>query len=122
MKKTILAAGFIFALLTTGCSQNIGNLEVAAVDSVENLKMSKATDKNRVEGESCIHNLLLIPFGRFTNRVQYAIDDAIQNGGKENAIEGDLLKNVKISLNTWTVFLYGQNCINVEGNLVKVED
>ena len=65
-------------------------------------------------------NITFIPFGNFQNRIQEAMDNAINNGRKKG-INGDVLMNARIYHKSWWALLYGQDCWIVEGNLVKVK-
>jgi hypothetical protein len=60
-----------------------------------------------------------IPWGDFQNRIQIATDNAIDNGHKAG-IKGDTLVNAKINVKSWTAILYSQNCLSVEGDLIKL--
>jgi hypothetical protein len=48
------------------------------------------------------------------------MDEAIHNGQKLG-VDGDLLVNVRIDQGWWTILVYGQDCIQVEGDLVKIK-
>ena len=121
MKKGLLALGVGALLLMTGCSQRLGEFTVASTKNVANLKTTEATADKHTEGETCIHTVIIFPFGNFQNRIQEAMDDAIENA-KEKGIEGDLLLNARIYRSSWYIpFIYGQDCIKVEGDLVKVK-
>ena len=105
-------------LFISGCATRLGQFTVASTYNVADLEYSTAT-KQRTEGETCIHILLFLPFGHSDDRLQRAVDDAIRNG-QENGSDGDLLVNVRIDQSVWTMLLYGQDCVKVEGDLVKV--
>jgi len=120
MKKFIKYStiGLATTLLLTGCSNRLGNMTMVSTNNIDGLN-AKVTTKNRVVGESCIHNLLFIPWGDFQNRLQIATDNAIDNGRKAG-LAGDVLVNAKIDVSAWTVILYGENCLKVEGDLVPL--
>ena len=119
MKKILqIAVAFVAVLAISGCATRLGQFTVASTHNVGNLDYSTGT-KQRTEGETCIHKLLFLPFGHSDDRLQRAVDDAIRNG-QENGSDGDLLVNVRIDQSNWTMLLYGQDCVTVEGDLVKV--
>jgi hypothetical protein len=120
--KTIKLLAIILAVLSvTACSTRMGQFTAASTMNVRNLEYN--IDNNsmaRTEGESCIHTVIIIPIGSVDDRIQRAMDDAIQNG-RNNGLDGDLLVNARINLEHWYVpLIYGQNCITVEGDLVSV--
>jgi len=120
MKKSVIALGLGALFLMTGCAQRLGEFTVTSTQNVANLKTTPATPNNHVRGESCIHYVLFLPFGNFQNRIQEATDNAIMNGRKAG-IDGDLLLNTRIYVRNWSALVYGQNCVIVEGDLVKVK-
>jgi hypothetical protein len=120
--KTIKLLAVILAVLSvTACSTRMGQFTAASTMNVRNLEYN--IDNNsmaRTEGESCIHTVIIFPVGSVDDRIQRAMDDAIQNGRK-NGLDGDLLVNARINLEHWYFpLVYGQNCITVEGDLVSV--
>ena len=118
IKGLALAAAI---LVITGCSTRMGQFTAASTMNVRNLDYSiQENTVNRTEGDSCIHSIFLIPIGNFDDRIQRAMDDAIQNG-RSRGLDGDLLVNARIDLVAWTALLYGQNCVNVEGDLVSLK-
>lgn len=109
-------------LMVVGCSTRLGQFTAASTMNVRNLDYSLA-DKStaRTSGDSCIHIVLFfIPIGDFNDRIQRAMDDAIQNG-RDRGLDGDLLVNTRIDNTAWTAGVYGQNCITVEGDLVTID-
>ena len=121
MKKIMLAASMGTMLLMTGCSQRLGEFTVASTKNVSDLQTTPTTPKAHTEGETCINTILIFSFGNRQNRIQEAMDNAINNG-KKRGIQGDLLLNSRIYWNDWYIpFIYGRNCITVEGDLVKVK-
>jgi hypothetical protein len=115
---SLLAVITLMAL--SGCSTRLGHFTVASTQNVQNLDYTLGDNsKQHVEGSSCIHNIFIIPVGHFDDRLQRAMDDAITNG-HELGISGDILVNVRIDHRSWTAILYGQDCVVVEGDLVKI--
>ena len=121
MIKKILSIGISLSvvLLMSGCSQRLGNMTVVSTNNIDGLK-TEVSSKDRVEGESCNHLFIIIPFGDFQNRLQIATDNAIDNG-RTAGLKGDVLVNAKIDITSWVIpFIYGQNCLKVEGDLVPL--
>jgi hypothetical protein len=112
--------GLVATLLLTGCSNRLGNMTMISTNNVDGLS-AKITSKHRVIGESCMRSLMLIPWGDFQNRLQIATDNAIDNGRKAG-LQGDVLVNAKIDINAWSVLVYAQNCLKVEGDLIPLSD
>jgi hypothetical protein len=103
-----------------GCSTHLGNFTAASTHNVRNLQYSLANKtKVHVQGDTCIHSVLFIPFGHSGNRIEYATDDAIRDG-QSRGLDGDLLVNVRMTQFSWSVLLYSQDCIKVEGDLVSL--
>jgi len=108
-------------VITTGCSNRLGNMTMVSTNNVDGLK-AEVTSKDRVKGKSCNYMAVIIPFGDFQNRLQIATDNAIDNGHKAG-IKGDTLVNVKIDVSNWGIpLIYGQNCLKVEGDLIQLSD
>ena len=121
MKKLLLTIGLGSMFLMTGCTQRLGEFTVSSTQNVKNLETTSPTVNNHVKGESCIHYITIFPVGNFQNRIQEAEDEAIMNGRKAG-VEGDLLLNTRIYVKHWYIpLLYGQDCVIVEGDLVKVK-
>ena len=120
MKKFAIGLGISALLLMSGCAQRMGDFTVASTRNISNLETTTPDINNKVEGESCINYVLFIPFGNFHNRIQEAMDNAIENGQKKG-IDGNLLVNVRIKHNHWNFIVYGKDCWIVTGNLVKVK-
>jgi hypothetical protein len=111
---TLLAIGF------NGCANRLGNMTIASTKNINGLNI--VTDvNNTVTGKSCIGNVLFIPFGDFQNRLQIATDNAIENGHKRG-LKGDVLINTKIDINQYNLIIFGQNCLNVKGDLIELQD
>ena len=120
MKRLVLSALALSMIIGfSGCSTRLGNMTVVSTNNVNGLN-TKVTDKNRVQGESCIHTAIIFPFGDFENRLQIATDNAIDNGHKAG-LTGDVLTNAKIDINHWYIpLIYGENCMVVKGDLIDM--
>lgn len=119
MNKKILLSSALLVLLFSGCTQRLGNFTLASTNNVSGLN-SQVTKELRASGKSCVHLIFGFPFGEFTNRIQSAMDDAIDNGHKKN-LNGDVLVNVKIENTVWSAVVYGQNCLTVDGDLISLK-
>ncbi len=95
---------------TAASSMNVRNLDYSIQDQTA----------AKTKGDSCIHYFLVIPVGSHDDRIQRAMDKAIENG-RSRGLDGDLLVNVRIDISQWTAGIYGQNCVNVEGDLVSIK-
>ena len=123
MKRRILvlSVGILGVTLLSGCSTKLGNFTAASTQNVRNLDYSiENKTKQNVKGESCIHQVLFVPVGHSDDRIQRAMDSAI-SVGQNKGLDGDLLVNVRINHRVWSVGLYGQDCIEVEGDLVALD-
>ena len=119
MKKFSLSILTLLVIVgLSGCSTRLGNMTVVSTNNVDGLSANVKT-KQRVKGESCNHAFLIIPWGDFQNRLQIATDNAIDNGHKAG-INGDVLVNAKIGVTSWSILIYGQNCLTVEGDLIPL--
>lgn len=109
-------------LLISACSTRMGDFTALSSMNVRNLDYAaKDNTIARTEGDTCIHSIFLIPVGHFDDRLRRALDDAILNGRKRG-LDGDLLVNARVNQTIWTTFIYGQDCVSVEGDLVSIID
>lgn len=114
-------SAIIALIILPGCSSRLGHFTAASTQNVRNLNYSvENATKQHVEGYTCVRSVFFIPFGHKDDRLQRAMDDAIKNG-HDGGVDGDLLVNVRINHSAWSAIVYGQNCISVEGDLVKLE-
>jgi len=119
MKRLILSTIAIGILIGfSGCTTRLGNMTVVSTNNVDGLAADVKTEQ-RVEGKSCNHAFLIIPWGDFQNRLQIATDNAIDNGHKAG-LQGDVLINAKINVTSWTALIYAQNCLTVKGDLIPL--
>lgn len=123
--STVLLNGALSSILIlglAGCTQRLGQFTAASTQNVRNLNYD-IEDKTKVqtEGQSCIRTFIIIPVGNHDDRIQRAMDDAIKNG-QNKGVDGDLLVNARIDLSAWFIpFIYGQDCVKVKGDLVKLK-
>ena len=115
------ALASILILSLSGCSQRLGQFTAASTQNVRNLNYNLVDNtKVKTEGDSCISTVIIFPIGNQDDRIQRAMDDAIKNGHTKG-LDGDLLVNARIDLTAWYIpLLFGQNCVTVEGDLVKI--
>jgi hypothetical protein len=121
--KVIKGLAIILAALTaTGCSTRMGQFTAMSSMNVRYLDYSiQDQTVAKTEGDSCIHTVFIFPVGHSDDRIQRALDDAIQNG-REKGLDGDLLVNARINSLVWYIpFIYGQNCVSVSGDLVSLQ-
>ncbi|GLR63385.1 hypothetical protein [Marinospirillum insulare] len=115
----VLAALLVFA----GCSTNarLGQFTAASSMNVRNMDYSiENQTEAHVKGESCFQTITFFTLGNTDDRLQRAMDDAIQKGRK-NVSSGDLLVNVRINMSSFNVPFYHKNCYEVEGDLVSLD-
>lgn len=115
----VLAALLVFA----GCSTNarLGQFTAASSMNVRNMDYNiENQTEAHVKGESCFQTITFFTLGNTDDRLQRAMDDAIQKG-RENVSSGDLLVNVRINMSSFNVPFYHKNCYEVEGDLISLE-
>ena len=120
MKSLKILTVLSLVLLMSACSTRMGQFTAVSSMNVRGLDYSiKNQSIARTEGDSCIHFITAFPIGDRDDRIQRAMDDAILNGRKRG-LDGDLLVNARINHSSWSAFLYGRDCITVEGDLVSI--
>lgn len=102
---------FIFA----GCSTPLAHYSIASTNTVP-IPMQKG---DYFEGESCVFNLLGIPFGSLGFRESKALAEALKKA-QEAGFDADALSNVTIEATGWTAILFGQSCIKATGQVITV--
>ena len=105
-------------VLLSGCSHRLGDFTMGSSYNVQNLNYD-SSDQSATEGESCMVLFVFIPLGDMDNRIKRAMDNAIANG-REAGNDGDLLVNVRIERNWFTLLIFASDCIVVKGDLVKI--
>ena len=109
-KRTIFVLGF--ALLASACSTRVGDLTFVSTKNIELTDSRIDTSLGvRKTGKDCKMSFVGIPLGQ--PHIKDAIDQAIQAGGG-NAMVDEVTRR-----EGWS-FIIGQNCIEVEGTVVKV--
>lgn len=119
MFKVLSVVALMLSL--SACSVRLGQFTAASTNNVRGLDYSiENSTSAKTEGETCIHTVILFPFGDHGDRIQRAMDNAIKNG-RDAGIDGDLLVNVRIDMNRWYIpLIYGQDCMVVQGDLVHL--
>ena len=120
MKKLIVSALIAGTALSFGCAQRLGEFTVASTKNVPELKYDENTVP--VEGEDCLHFIFgMFPVGNYQNRLQEAMDRAIDSG-REKGMKGNILVNTRIYIRGWIIpLIYGQQCVVVKGELTKIK-
>ncbi len=115
------ALASILILGLSGCTQRLGQFTAASTQNVRNLSYNiEDNTKVKAFGDSCITTVIIFPIGNKDDRIQRAMDNSIKNGHSKG-LDGDLLVNVRIDRRDWYIpLLVGQDCIEVEGDLVKI--
>jgi len=108
---TILLA-IAFSASLSGCTTRIGDLTIL---STKNIPAEVTTIRENVEGKDCANIvLLLIPIGVMNPTIDGAIDDAL-----DKVPGADALIDVTIKSYAWTVLLFTQQCVTVEGTAIS---
>lgn len=123
MKKLKVLAVLVLLAVLAGCSSSarMGQFTAASSMNVRNMNYSiENQTEAHVKGESCFKTITFFTLGNTDDRLQRAMDDAIQKG-REKVPSGDLLVNVRISMSAFSVPFYHKNCYEVEGDLVSLD-
>lgn len=105
MLGLFLCAG-LFVL--NGCSLRLGDFTVL---STKNVDVSGVKQGDRYSGEHCINTVLGFPLGEINWKT--AMDRALEKG------KGDLMIDAVVSNKYWTVILFGEMCIVIEGTISR---
>ena len=109
MRNVVAIALSLVALLTVaGCTRRLGDFTALSTKNVP----LKYEPGRSVRGRDCVVDVLGIPIG-FPN-LEEAVDDAV--GSRGNA-----LVNQVTYQSAWTAILFGQQCIEVKGEVVTLE-
>ena len=101
------------ALALCCCSQRVGDLTIVSPNNVnlKKINLDKLPQKKNVTGEDIQSIFFIFPTGQPT--LEEAVSDALRKG------DGDIMTDVSIYSNWWWALLYGQQVIQVKGNVVK---
>ena len=116
MSRTMRRAG-ILALVSgllclSACTTRIGDLTIL---STKNIPAEMTVIREGVEGKDCSNViLLLIPVGTLNPTIDGAIDDAL-----DKVPGADALIDVTIKSHAWTMILFTQSCVTVEGTAIS---
>jgi hypothetical protein len=121
--KILLATIISSTLLMTGCTSTsgVGTFTMASTHNVRGVDYS-VEDNTRIPttGQSCNKTILWIfDITKPANPLSAAMDNAIRNG-HEDGVDGDLLVNVLIQNESFSILGYSSNCLVVKGDLVRV--
>jgi len=100
-------------LLLTGCTYRLADMTVLSTRNVTLNKVDLDTlpQVRGIKGIDSKFTFLFIPLG--FPHLENAVDDALEKGG------GDVMTDVTIQTEVWTMLIFGQNSISVKGNVVK---
>lgn len=116
-RKFILFSILLLSLVVFyGCSQNIARFSVATTG---NLPMTNVKKGKTVEGRDCIHSIFGIDIGNENNRVSGAVSDALDKAADEGQ-PSDALVNVDIKHSSWSILIYGRDCIYATGQPIAI--
>ena len=120
MKKVIFSV-ISLTILFSGCATSLGQFTALSSNNVRNLNYSLNNNtKTRVVGEGCAKRFMGIPISQQDELLQRATDNAIHNGQNQD-VDGDLLVNVRVSVDSTNVLFYSSFCYEVKGDLVKIK-
>lgn len=125
MRRQLMLWGILVSCVVvwSGCSTRLGQFTAASSQNVRNLDYSSDNNtKRHVKGSTCLRFVFPIPFlfGHSDDRLQRAMDEAIRSG-QNLGVDGDLLVNVRIDQGMVNLFVYYQDCVQIEGDLVKIK-
>jgi hypothetical protein len=120
LSKTLLAIS-CFAIVGCTTTNRLGQFTAASSNNVRNLQYDlSGKTKVRTKGETCVKSVFGFTWGRTADRLQIAMDEAIKTG-QDKGIDGDLLVNVRIENEAFSLGFYSSNCVTVAGDLVKIK-
>ena len=91
--------------------QRIGDLTIL---STKNIPAEINQIRSNVEGRECAHMFLFFPIGTMNPTIDGAIDDAL-----DQVAGADAMSDVTIKSYAWTIILYTQSCVTVEGTAIS---
>lgn len=106
--QSVIVSLFFVCLLVVaeGCTTRLGDFTVL---STRNVDVSGLKPGDRFSGEDCINHVLLIPLGSLNYK--NAMDRALEKG------KGDVMVDIVLTSSAWSILLFGQTCVVVEGNV-----
>jgi len=119
--KRLYFSVIILGVLFSGCATSIGQFTALSSNNIRNLHYSiDDQTKVRTTGQGCAREIFGIPISQQDNLLQRATDDAIKNG-QDNGVDGDLLVNARIKVDSTNLLFYHSFCYEVEGDLIKID-
>ena len=94
-----------------GCTTRIGDLTIL---STKNIPAEVNQIRANVEGRDCAHTILFIPIGTMNPTIDGAIDSAL-----DQVPGADAMIDMTLKRHAWTVLLYTQACVTVEGTAIS---
>ena len=95
-------------LVLDACSTRLGDFTVL---STKNVDVSGVKQGDRFTGEHCINTVLGFPLGEVNWKT--AMDQALEKG------KGDLMVDAVVSSKAWSVIVFGEMCIVMEGTVSR---
>lgn len=110
LKKVWLA---VVLLSLCSCSTRVGDLTIISPNNVnlKKINLDELPQRRNVVGKDVKPVVLVFPLGQPT--IEEAVSDALRKGG------GDLMTDVSIYVTGWWGVLFGQQGIEVRGNVVN---
>jgi hypothetical protein len=112
-RRLCLGLALAGAMAASGCAIRTGDMTLIStrVVSLDKVDLDKLPTTHRVTGEDWKWNVLFIPLG--FPHIKDAVDDALNKGN------GDLMTDAVFRQTGWSLILFGQNGLIVEGDVVK---
>ena len=104
--QTVLLGVALVTML--GCTTRLGDFTVL---STKNVDVSGVKQGDRYSGEDCINTVLGFPLGDVNWK--NAMDQALEKG------KGDVMIDTVLTFKGWSILLFGQSCIIIEGNVSR---
>lgn len=117
MKKLFSYAIILsFLVVTTGCTQHLGNFTALSSSSFnpENVDDKHLVQKN-VKGGSRSTIIFVATIGG-QPKIDQAVSETLSDCG------GDFLQNARVYTYAWSIFVYGEVGYNIEGDCYKTND
>lgn len=108
--RSIVRLAVVALLATMGCSVRVGDFTLM---TTKNLGVTPRALASQMRGEDCIYQILGIPFGSLNPSLEEAVDRAV-----DKASGGNAMTDVSIHQDIFTLGLYTQICMRVDGSVV----
>ncbi|BBM86152.1 hypothetical protein [Candidatus Uabimicrobium amorphum] len=101
----------VLLIFASGCSSKLAEYSIISSRTLgdsNTLVFTSESQAQRVSGSSSRVWFLFIPFGE-APRIQYAIDNALNNG------QGDFIENAELSSSWWSILLFSYGSYSIDG-------